>query len=76
MALFEFNRTFGPMPGVGQLSFEQAPGQILARDRDGNLVMGVATGPGVGQPLAAAFSDYRRAMQEADRQGPRPDTLQ
>lgn len=65
MALFDFNRSFGPVPGVGQLAFEQAPGLIRARDGDGNLVMSVATGPGFGNRLAAAFSDYRKAMQEA-----------
>lgn len=67
MALFEFNRSFGPMVGVGQLSFERAPGMICARDGDGKLVMTIATGPGFGQRLAAAFSDYRKSMQEADR---------
>jgi hypothetical protein len=72
MALFEFNRSFGPVPGVGQLSFEHAPGQICARDSLGNLVMRVATGPGFGQRLAAAFSDYRNSIQEADRQGQSP----
>ena len=72
MALFEFNRTFGPVPGVGQLCFEQAPGLISARDSDGQLVMSIATGPGFGQRLAAAFSDYRKTMQEADCQGAVP----
>jgi len=70
MALFEFNRSFGPVPGVGQLSFEHLPGQVHARDGNGNLVMSVATGPGFGQRLAAAFSNYREAMQKADRLGP------
>ncbi|MDR7272651.1 hypothetical protein J2X20_005334 [Pelomonas saccharophila] len=31
--------------------------------------MSIATGPGFGQRLAAAFSDYRQAMQDADRRG-------
>jgi hypothetical protein len=67
MALFEFNRSFGPVDGVAQLSFERAQGLIYARDADGKLVMTIATGPGFGQRLAAAFSDYRKSMQEADR---------
>lgn len=68
MALFEFNRSFGPVAGVGQLSFERAQGLICARDGDGNLVMSITTGPGFGQRLATAFSDYRKATQDADRQ--------
>ena len=68
MSLFEFNRSFGPVPGVGQLSFERAPGLICARDRDSNLVMRIATGPGFGQRLAAAFADYRKVIDEEDRQ--------
>ncbi|WP_457353242.1 hypothetical protein [Roseateles sp. P5_D6] len=69
MALFEFNRSFGPVAGVGRLSFERAPGLICALDGEGKLVMSIATGPGIGQRLAEAFSDHRKAMQEADRQG-------
>lgn len=69
MALFEFNRSFGPVAGVAQLSFERGPGFICARDGDGRLVMSIATGPGFGQRLAAAFSDYRQSMQVADRRG-------
>lgn len=69
MALFEFNRSFGPVAGVAQLSFERSPGLICARDCDGRMVMSIATGPGFGQRLAAAFSDYRQAMQDADRRG-------
>ncbi|MGM9485632.1 hypothetical protein ACS5PN_30875 [Roseateles sp. NT4] len=68
MALFEFNRSFGPVPGVGQLTFERAPGLIYARDGDGRLVMRIATGPGFGQRLATAFYDYRKTMQEASYQ--------
>ncbi|WP_457325292.1 hypothetical protein [Roseateles sp. P5_E11] len=69
MALFEFNRSFGPVAGVGQLSFERAQGLICARDGNGQLVMSITTGPGFGQRLAVAFSDYRKAMQEPDCQG-------
>ena len=65
MALFGFNRSFGPVAGVGQLSFERAQGRISARDGEGKLVMSITTGPGFGQRLAAAFSDYRKALQEA-----------
>ncbi|WP_439467045.1 hypothetical protein [Roseateles sp. NT4] len=67
MALFEFNQSFGPVAGVGQLCFERSPGQVCARDVDGKVVMTIATGPGFGQRLAEAFSDYRKAMQEAGR---------
>ena len=70
MALFEFNRSFGPVAGVGQLSFERAQGLICARDGDGKLVMSITTGPGFGQRLAAAFSDYRKTMQAAAGHGP------
>ncbi len=69
MALFEFNRSFGPVAGVGQLCFERSAGHICARDDDGKVVMTIATGPGFGQRLAAAFSDYRKAMQDGDRPG-------
>ena len=69
-ALFEFNRNFGPVPGVGQLSFERAPGLICARDGNGKLVMRIATGPGFGQRLATAFYDYRQAMHEVARYAP------
>ncbi len=74
MALFEFNRSFGPVVGVSQLSFERTPGLICARDGDGVLVMTIATGPGFGQRLAEAFSDYRKAMQVGaySGAGPRP----
>lgn len=61
MAVFEFNRSVGLVAGIGQLTFERAPGLICARDGRGELVMRIATGPGFGQRLAAAFSDYRKA---------------
>lgn len=72
MALFEFNRSFGPVAGVGQLSFERAPGLICARDGDGKVVMSIATGPGFGQRLATAFSEYRKSTQGSE--GIRPST--
>ncbi|MDR7270106.1 hypothetical protein J2X20_002764 [Pelomonas saccharophila] len=64
MALFEFNRSFGPVAGVGQLSFERTDGMVRARDGQGKLVMSIPTGPGFGERLATAFYEYRKGMQE------------
>jgi len=66
MALFEFNRSFGPVAGVGQLSFERTDGMVRARDGQGKLVMSISTGPGFGERLATAFYEYRQAIHKPE----------